>query len=754
MDLIFIAVIVLFVLAISDLIVGVANDAVNFLNSAIGSKVAPRYIIMIVASIGILIGTTFSGGLMEVARKGIFNPGMFYFSDVMTIFLAVMITDVILLDLYNTFGLPTSTTVSIVFELLGASVAVASIKVFDASVVGADSVLAYINTTSALTIISGILISVVIAFSFGAIIQFITRLIFTFDYEKRIKRYGAVFAGLTITAISYFILMKGLKGATFISEDSAVWIKNNMSLVMFYVFLLSAIVFQLLLWFTKINILKPVVLLGTFALALAFAANDLVNFIGVPLAGLSAYQVTLNSPDPFNHLMTELAGKVNTPTLILLLAGVIMVLTLWKSKKAQSVTKTEVNLGRQDEGTERFESSLISRVVVRMSLSLIDTIRKITPVPLRKKLSSRFDLSQSQIIQMSKKDSPSFDLLRASSNLMIASILISSATSFKLPLSTTYVTFMVAMGTSLADRAWGRESAVYRINGVITVIAGWFFTAFMAFTVSGIFATIIFYGELAAILILLTIAAYIIFRTHILHRKREKEEEEFDVSRLALATNGSEIMAALFNDINIYLKSVAETLTKSLNALFTEDRSQLGEQRKIVKRIKKHANLIVSHTVQSVKQLKDDEVKQGRRYGKIIASIQEIHSYLKEINQLSYDHIDNNHGKPDENEIKDLQLLNTEINDYIQESVEIFQNRKFSDITLFNQKYEKIQKLMHEADENELVRIKENYTSGRNSMLFLNILSDIENITNHIRELVMVCRKNYLKIQSTKPEEE
>ena len=745
MDLILVAVIILFILAISDLTVGVANDAVNFLNSAIGSKVAPRHIIMIFASVGILLGTVFSSGLMEVARKGIFNPQMFYLSELMAIFLAVMITDVLLLDLYNTFGMPTSTTVSIVFSLIGASVAIASIKVFDTAD-GTGSVLDYINTNTALTIISGILISVVVAFTVGAIVQFFIRLIFTFDYEKRIRRYGSVFAAFTITAISYFILMKGLKGATFITEDTGAWIKDNMLLIMTYIFIAATVIFQLLLWFTKINIFKPVVLIGTFALALAFAANDLVNFIGVPLAGLSAYQVTANLPDPLNHLMVELAGKVVTPNLLLLLAGVVMVVTLWKSKKARTVTKTEISLGRQDEGTERFESSLLSRILVRMSISFLEFLKKITPVSLHKKLNSRFDLTQSQIIQMSKKDAPSFDMLRATVNLMVASILISSATSMKLPLSTTYVTFMVAMGTSLSDRAWGRESAVYRINGVITVVAGWFFTAFMAFTVSAIFATIIYYGGLVAIIILVSIAAYIIFRTHVLHRNREKEDEELESTKVSLAKDGNEVITALFKDINVYLKSVADTLTNSLNALFVEERNALGEEKKSVKRIKKHANLIVSQIINSVKVLKDVEVKQGRRYGKIIASIQEIHSYVKEVNQLSFDHIDNNHGKPDEAEIKDLKVLDTALSEYILHATNILQNRKFDDIGDFEHQYEKLQSLILESDENELVRIKENVSSGRNSMLYLNILSDIENISNHVNELLMVCRKNYQKI--------
>ena len=355
MDLYLIIVVILFLFAISDLVVGVANDAVNFLNSAVGSKVAPRHVIMIIASLGILIGTTFSSGLMEVARKGIFNPEQFYYAEIMVIFLAVMITDVILLDTFNTFGMPTSTTVSIVFELLGSAVAVSILKIYNSTENLAELV-HYINTSKALAIVSGILISVVVAFSAGAIFQFISRLIFTFDYQKRLKRYGAVWGGFALTAITYFILIKGAKGSSIISGESQEWIKTHTELIMLYNFLFWTIVLQITLWFTNFNILKPIVLIGTFALALAFAANDLVNFIGVPLAGLSAFQAAGQSSDPSNLLMVSLTEPVETDTILLLIAGVIMVLTLWFSKKANSVTKTEVNLSRQLEGFERFES--------------------------------------------------------------------------------------------------------------------------------------------------------------------------------------------------------------------------------------------------------------------------------------------------------------------------------------------------------------------------------------------------------------
>ena len=492
----------LFILAIVDLMVGVSNDAVNFLNSAIGSKVAPRWIIMAIASVGIMAGVTFSSGMMEVARKGIFHPDQFIMTELLVIFLAVMLTDVILLDLYNTFGLPTSTTVSIVFELLGAAVAVSLLKIYHSTGNFAE-LTNYINTGKALAIISGILLSIVVAFTAGAIIQFLTRFLFTFDFAKRLARYGAVWGAMALTTITYFILIKGSKGASFMSEDVVFWIKTNTQLILFLNLVFWAIVLQLLMLFTKTNILKMIILVGTGALAMAFAANDLVNFIGVPLAGLNSFLLAINGTgDPLNANMQALAGKVQTPTYMLLIAGAIMVVTLWFSKKAKSVTKTEVALGRQSEdGDERFDSTPLSRAIVRMVLSLSKMTDQILPGTLKNKISHRFDQSVLKNDSTSK-EIPSFDLLRASVNLVVASACISFATSLKLPLSTTYVTFMVAMGTSLSDKAWGRESAVYRVTGVLTVIGGWFFTALMASTVAMTFATLIYLFKLPAIIIL------------------------------------------------------------------------------------------------------------------------------------------------------------------------------------------------------------------------------------------------------------
>ncbi|MCK5464621.1 MAG: inorganic phosphate transporter, partial [Bacteroidales bacterium] len=474
-------VIILIVLAVSDLVVGVSNDAVNFLNSAIGSKAAPFIIIMIIAAAGIVFGATFSSGMMEVARKGIFHPDQFFFGEIMIIFLAVMMTDIILLDFFNTFALPTSTTVSIVFELLGAAVAISLIKIHASGSTIADMSL-YINTSSALLMITAILLSVVIAFNVGLLIQYLVRVMFSFNFEKNIKYFGALWGGIAITAITFFILIKGAKGSSFLTKETVAWIRDNSLVILGVSFVGWTLLLQLLQLIFRLNILKFIVLIGTFALAMAFAGNDLVNFIGVPLAGLESFRTFQDSgmADPSGFAMTALAEPVKTPTIFLLIAGSIMVLALWTSKKAKSVSATTIDLSRQDEGYERFESFGMARGIVRASIGFSNFINALTPRAITNFLKSRFN--RDQLKDLKKDKGLSFDLVRASVNLVVASALISLGTSLKLPLSTTYVTFMVAMGTSLADGAWGRESAVFRVSGVVTVIGGWFFTAFCAFT--------------------------------------------------------------------------------------------------------------------------------------------------------------------------------------------------------------------------------------------------------------------------------
>ncbi|MEP5615462.1 MAG: inorganic phosphate transporter, partial [Flavobacteriaceae bacterium] len=496
-------VIALAILAITDLVVGVSNDAVNFLNSAIGSKAISFKTVMIVASVGIAFGAMSSSGMMEVARKGIFNPGEFVFEEIMFIFMAVMITDILLLDFFNTLGMPTSTTVSIVFELLGASVAISLIKIININ--GGFSDLGdYINTDKAAEIIFGILLSVFIAFSIGVVVQFVSRLLISFDYKSKSKWVESVFGGLAITAIVYFILVKGLKSAAIFNEGVSDFIGSQPLLFVLINFVLWTLISWVAANFLKWNIYKLVIAFGTFALAMAFAGNDLVNFIGVPIAALQSFQdwqVSGISPSEFN--MGGLSAAVQTPTLLLLLSGGIMVITLWFSSKAKSVVKTSVDLARQDEGDERFQPNYLSRQVVKFSITAFENFSKVIPPSIQSKVDKRFTVPYTYIPKSKIQDMPAFDMVRASVNLMVASVLISIATSMKLPLSTTYVTFMVAMGTSLADRAWGAESAVYRVAGVLNVIGGWFFTALSAFMAAAIIAYILHVGKLVGLVILL-----------------------------------------------------------------------------------------------------------------------------------------------------------------------------------------------------------------------------------------------------------
>ncbi len=515
--------VLLFVLAASDLVVGVSNDAVNFLNSAIGSKVASYKVIMAIAALGILVGAVFSGGMMEVARKGIFNPGEFYFSEIMIIFLAVMVTDIVLLDTYNTFGLPTSTTVSIVFELLGAAVAMASIKLI--FIDNGLTIAQFINSSKALAIISGILLSVAVAFTVGAIIQYFMRIFFSFKFARRIKYIGAIWGGIAFTAMTYFILIKGAKGATFMTSEMVEWIGTHSGMIIIYSFIGWTVLLQILYSLFNVNILKMIVLVGTFSLAMAFAGNDLVNFIGVPIAGFNSYQLfeASSGAEAGNFLMSGLSGKVPTPTLFLLIAGVIMVITLYISKKARTVTQTELSLARQEEGDERFSSSWLSKALVRFSVNSSLVFAKILPDKVIKTIEKQFEPDDEA---EKGKDAPMFDLVRASVNLTVASILISFATSLKLPLSTTYVTFMVAMGTSLSDKAWDRESAVYRVTGVLAVIGGWFLTALSAFVVAFIMVYIFHFGGAVGIFAMVAFVIYILFRTHVIHKKSKESSTE------------------------------------------------------------------------------------------------------------------------------------------------------------------------------------------------------------------------------------
>ena len=534
METIYLCIIIfLFVLAVFDLIVGVSNDAVNFLNSAVGAKAASFKTILFIAGIGIFIGASLSNGMMDIARHGIYQPEHFYFAEIMCILLAVMLTDVVLLDVFNSMGMPTSTTVSLVFELLGGTFALSLIKVRNSDTLGLGDL---INTDKALSVIMAIFVSVAIAFFFGMLVQWLARVIFTFNYTKKMKYSIALFGGVAATSIIYFMLIKGLKDSSFMTPENKQWIQDNTWMLISVFFVFFTILMQILHWL-KINVFKVVVLMGTFALALAFAGNDLVNFIGVPLAGFSSFMdFTANgNGNPDGFLMTSLLGPAKTPWYFLIGAGAIMVYALCTSKKAHAVIKTSVDLSRQDEGEETFGSTPIARTIVRFSMTLANGISRITPDSTKKWLDTRFRKDEAIIA-----DGGAFDLVRASVNLVLAGLLIALGTSLKLPLSTTYVTFMVAMGTSLADRAWGRDSAVYRITGVLSVIGGWFITAGAAFTICFFVALVLHFGGNISIIALIALAAFILIRSQVMYKKRKAKEQGNETLKQLMQTSDSE----------------------------------------------------------------------------------------------------------------------------------------------------------------------------------------------------------------------
>jgi len=728
MDIYVIIVFLLFTLAIIDLVVGVSNDAVNFLNSAIGSKVANRRTIMIVASVGIVIGATFASGMMEVARKGIFNPQFFAFSEVMIIFLAVMLTDIILLDLFNTFGLPTSTTVSIVFELLGASVAMAAIKTA-ANGEGLSGISTYINTDSALAIITGIFLSVGVAFTVGALIQYLTRLLFTFNYEKKIRTVGIIWSGIALAAISYFLLIKGLKGASFIPADFIIWTRDNTFLLLIITFvLMTGISFALQA--SKINILRIVVLAGTFSLAMAFAGNDLVNFIGVPLAGFESYNAWSASTDaPENFMMTALSEKYPAQTYLLIIAGIVMVVTLWRSKKAQSVTETEVNLGRQSEGLERFSSNMLSRGIVRFFTKVSSSSSEALPDNVRKQIKSSFEPVQYKNKKEEAYDPPAFDLVRASVNLTVASILIAIATSYKLPLSTTYVSFMVAMGTSLSDRAWGRDSAVYRVAGVFNVIGGWFMTAFIAFTVAALFAYLMFTFGGIAIGILVAFAAFFIYNTFRIHKRRAEAAD-----RIRQAAQQGDLVPAdkmveqtASNAANI-LSSISDGYRQAIDGLVNEDRSRLEEARESMRKLSVQSDEFKYTFYGAIRRLQEEKGRGSRTYLLAYDHGQDVVQSINFIVDAAYEHIADVLLPLKEAQVRELRQLSEQVGNYLDRSAAIIRQRKFDDFEVLMQEkqpfFQRIETLLVDQSDG----IKEQQYSARNSILFFNLMLETKDL--------------------------
>ena len=733
------------ILAIADLVVGVSNDAVNFLNSAIGSKAVSFKTIMIVASLGVAFGALSSSGMMEVARKGIFMPSEFYFNEIMIIFMAVMITDILLLDFFNTLGMPTSTTVSIVFELLGAAVIMSLIKISTSDSQTIADLGQYINTAKATEIILGILLSVVVAFSIGAFVQYNTRLLLTFNFEQKAKWVSALFGGIAATAITYFILIKGLKGASFVSGDFKLFISENAMIIVALSFIFWTALCSLITAVFKMSVYKFIIIIGTFAIAMAFAGNDLVNFIGVPIAAWQSYEAWVASGVPATEFSMEvMSKKVPTPSLLLFLAGLVMVLTLWFSKKAKTVLKTSLDLSNQDSVKERFESNFLSRGIVRFSTLISKYHGTILPKKIQDKIEKQFEKPKVLKLVDKHQELPAFDMVRASVNLMVASILISIATSMKLPLSTTYVTFMVAMGTSLADRAWGRESAVYRIAGVLNVIGGWFFTAFSAFVASSIIAYLIYLGGNLMIAILLLITVLLLVRNYLSYKKKSNNAHLKDGLKKAESKTVQGIIEESADNISNVVSRTNKIYSHMLNGLATEDLSKLKKSRKGVEKLNTEVDELRDDIFYFIKNLDETSVRGSNFYIIILGYLQDVAQSLDFLAKTSYKHINNNHKALKFSQIKDLQDINNSFESLLNEIEMIFNNREFEKLGDIINGKQKAQDDLAVKISSQITRTRsEEDVSPKNTALHFSLLLETKDLVSAIMNLIEEYYNSY-----------
>ena len=741
-DIYLVMIIALAALAITDLVVGVSNDAVNFLNSAIGSKAISFRTIMIVASIGIAMGAMSSSGMMEVARKGIFNPGEFMFSEIMIIFMAVMLTDILLLDFFNTLGMPTSTTVSIVFELLGAAVAISTIKILEAN--GSFSDLAgYINTEKATAIIFGILLSVVVAFTIGVFVQFVSRLLISFKFEEKPKWTGAIFGGMAISAIVYFILIKGLKSAAIFDGYITEWVSNNTTAFILANIVVWSVVSRGITAIFKANIYRLIIVLGTFALAMAFAGNDLVNFIGVPIAALQSYQDWQGMGIPASeYTMESLSAAVQTPTLLLLLSGLIMVVTLWFSTKARKVVQTSVDLSRQDEGQERFQPNYLSRQVVKFSVRTYESINGLLPVNVRDRIDRQF--TQPNVYNPKNKaiDKPAFDMVRAAVNLMVASVLISIATSMKLPLSTTYVTFMVAMGTSLADRAWGADSAVYRVAGVLNVIGGWFLTALSAFVAAAIVAYLIHIGGFIGLVLLLVFAGFILIRNYLNHRKQNRIAKIEDGLRRAESSSIQGVISESADNISNVAKRSNKIYTNAIDGLGRHDLDLLKKSRRQVSKLSNEIDDLRDNIFYFIKNLDEASVGASNFYLNILDYLQDMAQSLEYIGKISHKHVNNNHKKLTYSQIRELKELDVELETLLEQTKRAFVNKSFEEIGGVLNRKQALFDMVSDKISRQIARTRNEESSPKNTTLYFNLLTETRDL---IKALMSLLELYYLE---------
>ncbi|WP_294604804.1 inorganic phosphate transporter [uncultured Bacteroides sp.] len=734
-------VIFLFVLAVFDLMVGVSNDAVNFLQSAVGAKAASFKTVLFIAGTGIFIGAALSNGMMDIARHGIYQPQHFYFAEIMCILLAVMLTDVVLLDVFNTMGMPTSTTVSMVFELLGGTFALALIKVYGSDTLGLGDL---INTDKALSVIMAIFVSVAIAFFFGMLVQWLARIVFTFNYKKRMKYSIGLFGGIAATSIIYFMLIKGLKDSSFMTADNKHWIQENTGMLICCFFVFFTILMQVLHW-CKVNVFKVVVLLGTFALALAFAGNDLVNFIGIPLAGYSSFvDFTTNgvSAGADGFLMSSLLGPAKTPWYFLFGAGAIMVYALYTSKKAHNVIKTSVDLARQDEGEENFGSTPMARTLVRFSRTLSTGISRVMPESSKRWIDTRFRKDEAIIA-----DGAAFDLVRASVNLVLAGLLIALGTSLKLPLSTTYVTFMVAMGTSLADRAWGRDSAVFRITGVLSVIGGWFITAGAAFTICFFVAMVIHFGGTFAIIALIGLAIFSLIRSQVTYKKRKaKEKGNETIKQLMQSNDNAEILELLRKHTREELVKVLafteENFERTATAFLHENlrglRRAMGSvkfEKQLVKQMKRTGTLAMCRLDNNTVLEKGLYYYQGNDFAS------ELVYSVGRLCEPCLEHIDNNFRPLDTIQKGEFADVTEGITYLLQNCRHKIENNDYEGMENEVRKANELNGQLSHLKREELQRIQSQSGSIKVSMVYLTMVQEAQNVVTYTINLIKVSRK-------------
>ena len=722
----YVMVAILALLAVSGLYVGVTNDAVNFLNSAIGSRAAKFRTILIVASSGILIGALTSSGMMDVARHGMFHPGLFTFKEVMMLYVAVMFANVILLDLYNSLGLPTSTTVSLIFCLLGSAIAVALFKI------GADPNISYlelgnyINTAKAMGIVSGILLSVILAFTMGTLVMWVSRLIFSFRYVTMLRRFGSIWCGMSLTAILYFALFKGLKSQLGGTEFVA-WVDEHLIIALAIAWVFCSLLLFFLQLF-RVNILRITILSGTFALALAFAGNDLVNFIGVPIAGLEAFTTTKAAGGDTSLLMTGLAEPaLNTNnTIYIVLSGLIMVITLWTSRKAMNVSQTELSLtsAGDDGGEQQFSSSVFSRALVRAAVNTSRFFDKITPVKVKNFVEKRFEWAD-----IEHSGAP-YDMIRSTVNLTTASLLIALGTSLKLPLSTTYVCFMVAMGSSLADKAWGRESAVYRITGVFTVVMGWFVTGFGGFIIAFVLGLLLMWGDVWAFGAITLLVVYMFIHSNFMPKKKKEENKKSDAEVRENLVNNT------MTGVSDTIKATTRIYNRTIVALMKENRKALKELTAEASEMYEENRRLKYSIATTLRTTYGKDLNLSLYYVQILDYLNEMTKSLVHITRPSFEHIDNNHTGLSQIQTENLMSINADVNEIYSRIIYMFTSNDFSTIDEVLIMRDNLFERLAQSTKEELARITAGESNSRAGMLFLGIISETKTMVLQSRNLL------------------